>query len=196
VLLWNVYFIGQTLILSPRLVEGRHVGEPAGEPAGVANRVLSAAILTAAVGLPFLEPWGRWDVWPSWAVYATAPPQVRFEIRGDAAARLPESLRRFVGSSPDDAGADERAWHAFRIDRWSLDSVAAPIYPQARFQTAVGLAVARRYGLDDGIRAVALGRADRRTGRRRREVVTGQAAIERWASRFILNVDAASPWSR
>jgi hypothetical protein len=99
VLLWNVYFIAQNVILF-----GWAGGLPAGELstgertsiASQQGRVGTArwAIRGLAVFVllfPLTEPLGICDVWPAWAVYATAPERARL-----FAGRSMRAARRFI----------------------------------------------------------------------------------------------------
>jgi hypothetical protein len=73
------------------------------------------------------------------------------------------------------------------IDRWSLESLGVPVYPQARFQLGVTEAIGRRYEMGGFIQAIHFYPSHRWTGDRRREVFIGVDAIAEAASRSWLN---------
>ena len=127
---------------------------------------------------PLLEPWGLCDHWTSWAVYAAKPEMVSVFIHEDEQSQFPSEMSRYFASP---AITDE--WRQVRIDRWSLDSVLVPLYPQDRFQVGVALGMADRFKLKQ-LKVVIEGPADRWTGRRTTQVHEGLEAVEQLASRY------------
>ena len=99
----------------------------------------------------------------------------------------------FVSEEQSDADAMARflagksAWRELRIDRWSLEAVGAPIYPQDRFQVGVALAIAEKYDLGQDIRVEIDGPANRWTGRRTTEIYRGAEAIRKLVLQFRFN---------
>lgn len=181
VLLWNFFFIGQNLLLfaRPALACPAWRKQPAGTR-------LAWAVTGLAVLLPALEPFGGWDHWPGWAVYASRPERVYVSVAETDAKRLPENLQPWL----EPAGSFD-PWRQLRIDRWSLAAVGAPIYPQDRFAVGVALAVARGPGKPD-IRITRDSPADRFTGKRTTQVVTGTEAVAEFTRRFRLNAQPRS----
>jgi hypothetical protein len=200
VLLWNVYFIGQNLLLFRRPAAGwrrtagpglwvrlREIARgfmPASASAGVGH-----AAVFLAVWLPALEPFGLLDNWPAWAVYAPGGERERLLVNdSDAKALLPDELRSYDGPIFAE-------WWEVRTDLWSLDSLYAPIYPQDRFRVGVAAAVAERYWLradpeEDWLNSALLvveSRADRFTGKRTRATCRGVREIRDYADSFRLN---------
>jgi hypothetical protein len=174
VLIWNIYFISQNWLLfyTPRREHDSTRG----------NRRWVDVLTAVVVLLPFLEPWDRFDHWPSWAVYTAHPAVVRVYVDGQQLNNLPESARAFVG--PENPLS---RWRTVYIERWSLDALAVPIYPQDRFQLGVAIALSEADGMDDGIRVVIDGRANRWTGHRNQRELVGRKGLLQEADRFLLN---------
>jgi hypothetical protein len=192
VLIWNVYFIAQNYLLFGTLrrkcaAESSFVSNETALQRGSlrANWRWVDVLVVAVVLLPLLEPLGRFDHWPSWAVYAAHPAVVRVSIDKRQLDNLPDSARAHLG--PNNPFC---RWRPVHIDRWSLDALAVPIYPQDRFQLGVAIALTETDGLKGGIRVVIDGRADRWTGHRSRRELIGRTELLREAKRFWLN---ASP---
>ena len=74
-----------------------------------------------------------------------------------------------------------------RIDRWSLEALGAPVYPQDRFQVGVALALAEKYNLGQDIRVEIDSPANRWTGNRSTKVYQGAGAIRELAGQYRLN---------
>ena len=101
VLLWNAYFIVQNLLLfSGGATESARAAGAAVEPDSgrLANRA-TQALLVAAMLLPILEPWGLWDAWPSWSLYAPNCERTTVLVQRSAAGAL-GPLEAFVESVP------------------------------------------------------------------------------------------------
>lgn len=196
VLIWNGFFIAQNLILFAHFPETRPSGSlktdsPAEPPRwriGLGYGWVAMVIL-----LPFLEPFGLFDHWPAWAVYASRPERTFVYVAEDRVPDLPPELQEFLseGETPPDAAArflaGKPAWRRLQIDRWCLESVKAPIYPQDRFQVGVALALAETYQLGEAIRVDILSPANRFTGERSTRVLEGQNAIEKAAGEYWWN---------
>jgi hypothetical protein len=86
--------------------------------------------------MPAFLDWGYWDVWPSWAVYSSRGGGATLFVRSDDVKRLPEVVRPFV--RPPAPLSD---WHPVDVDRWSLEALKCPVYPQNRFRMAVAAAL-------------------------------------------------------
>jgi hypothetical protein len=181
VLLWNVFFIVQNVVLFG--VAGERTPTDEGgfdrpdqperrSTAGLASRCAVRGLVAFIVLFPLTEPFGVCDVWPAWAVYATGPERLRVYVDAVDRGRLPPDVQKYVDGPRFE---DERC--LVRIDRWSLESTRAPLYPQNRFRLGVALALAQAAGLDGSIHVEIDGPADRWTGRRSSSTVTGAAAI-------------------
>lgn len=158
VLLWNVYFIAQNLLLFRAVapVEIREDEMPHDEP-------IAATALYVVVGAlvwPVVETWNYCDHWPAWSVYAPRVERTSCFIHRTEQERLPESLRAFLEPATDDDN-----WLLVRLDNWSLATLQTPVYPQNRFQLAAASAVIRQYGITR-FRVILYSTADRWTGDR------------------------------
>lgn len=152
VLLWNVGFAWQTVVLfRPR-------GESASQPATTGSEKLAAALCVFAIAAPLLTPFGLGDQWLGWALYAPGGERATLYVHNAAVDRLPASLARFA-----DLPADGSPWRRLRLDDWQLAETSAPIYPQNRIHAALAVALAERFPLTGRLRLVvesAAGRVD------------------------------------
>jgi hypothetical protein len=196
VLIWNAYFLVQNVVLFGPL-RGRRsavVAQQSGDAGPTSNIEMRGAVTSAspaarltegltvaAMLLPFLEPFGLFDVWPSWAVYAGGTEQVTVHVHVQTRERLPTELLRYTSTRRIDG------WNRLMIDRWSLDTLNAPIYPEVRSQIGVALWIARLAKTDDGLRVAIYSRADRWTGERAIRVLKSTAEIEQELDTFWLN---------
>ena len=117
------------------------------------------------------RPTAWFDLWPSWGLYASSAERVTLLVHRREIDRLPDDLRRFV--LPADDPLD--AWMTLRLDRWALEALGAPIYPQSRYQLGVAEAVIARYQLGHRARVIRWGLANRFTGKRRQDVPISSA---------------------
>jgi len=187
VLLWNAYFIVQNVVLfwTPRAAvtaSNLSPADPTLAERRPAPRAIVVLVLAAAV-LPILEPTGWFDIWPSWGLYASSAERVVFQVHRLAEDQLPAGLRPFVEqpSDPDDP------WLTVRIDRWALEALSAPIYPQNRVQLGVAQAIADEAQLAERGRAIRLGLADRWSGERSQSIVQGAAQFDAARGEYYLN---------
>ena len=195
VLVWNLFFLVQnwilffrgrvertnaplTLALSPAdRGEGIREDAVAGRTVRVGNS-LAWVVVIAALIWPAFESFGFCDHWPAWAVYAAKPERVTVSVHEDELLKLPETLKKYLGQQ---TVADE--WHPLRIDRWSLDAVYVPLYPQDRFQVGVALGLVRDFELEQ-LRIVIEGPANWRTGKRVIHEFVGLDSIESLANSY------------
>ena len=104
------------------------------EPSPATARLrLTAALI---VLLPLSGLFGIADNWPSWQLYSPRPDVVRLYIDEVSVGQLPEHVQPFVGQP-----APLDRWCPVRLDRWSLATTRAPLYPEDRFQLTVVRAV-------------------------------------------------------
>ncbi len=151
VLLWNIAFVGHDWLLFGRRASGvskvtRSVseGERSADIDSRPNALERSPSLTLRVTFiliacvwPITERWGLCDHWLAWSVYSTQIERVGVTLTEEGAQRLPESARRLV--------VDGELW----LDRWSLNALDVPIYPQLRFQFGVIEGLRRRCGADN-----------------------------------------------
>lgn len=176
VLVWNLFFIVLNLLLFsnrwPTLLTGHEELAPmASAPTRFGPR-FATWLMIAVVTLPLLEPWGRFDHWLAWGLYAPKSSRAMTYVHRSARDRLPNSLERHLHEEDPDS-----PWLRLRIDDWSLAELDVPIYPQDRFQLGVAEAVGRRYGLNRLLRVVLMSPADRYTGERETTTLEGVQAI-------------------
>ncbi len=184
VLIWNAFFIVQNWLLFAPPVKASLAETPSRKeaPRGqnkieIAGWVLLAFVLIAPLG----EPFGFWDHWPSWAVYAARPEQAVVAIHEDDLPRVPEELRKYLQPS-----TLLEPWHPVRLDRWSLNATRAPIYPQSRFHVGVALALAERSELTT-LRVTIFSSPNRWTGQRERKDFIGLDAVQELAETYACN---------
>jgi hypothetical protein len=185
VLVWNVYFIVQDVVLfwTPRR-------PPRVAPRGAARSVFRShapwgvqATIVAAVVLPLLAPTSWFDLWPSWGLYASCAQRVQLVVHRRELAQLPDALRCVAEASSDPLDP----WLNVRLDRWALAVLGAPIYPQNRYQLGVAEAAIVRYGLVHRVRVLRFGLADRLTGEREHDVLPTLAKISAAANEYTFN---------
>lgn len=180
VLVWNVALLVEVLVLFSPRPEGVTAATP---PARVAwIEVPARLIVLAALVMPAFERYGFWDTWPSFALYASHAERVDVAVAAGQEGRYPSSVRARLGP-PDGTGS-----RRLDLNGWSLDQRGTPVYPQGR--AMLGLAAALARGGPGGpreVRATILGRADRWTGRRSSQALSGWRSIRLRARRFRLN---------
>ncbi|WP_145116023.1 hypothetical protein [Gimesia panareensis] len=198
VLIWNIYFIIQDLLLftanqtldCPRTAKTEaQISEESLSPgrATVLERV-PLLLVWLAILAPLLEPTGYFDHWPAWGLYASRHDRVVLLVNEQARAQLPASLQPFV-----DPPQPLSPWCRVRVERWSLAELGAPLYPQARFQLGVAIGVGRllqqlpETEASPRIKLLFEGAANRWTGKRNVSEYTGLKEIEALSDRFWLN---------
>ena len=184
VLVWNVYFIVQDVLLFglSTVTRWRHTCDNL-SPIEVSSPRLSSGLICAVVLLPFLAPTAWFDIWPSWGLYAPSAERVQLLVHRREAEQLPGELQSFVEAMP----GGEDTWLVVRLDRWSLESLSAPIYPQNRYQLGVAEAVIAKYGLLHRARVFRFDLADRFTGEREYTRFDGLAEVIGSAGEYYLN---------
>ncbi|HVJ84504.1 MAG TPA: MauE/DoxX family redox-associated membrane protein [Caulifigura sp.] len=165
---WNVLFIVQNVLLfrSRKVVASTELPVLDTSP-GLCRggRLLDRAVgtlLVMALVMPAFQPWGDWDVWPSWAVYSTRGGWTTCFVHQDDVAKLPSAAQKHVGDPPPLSD-----WRPIDVDAWSLAVLRCPVYPQSRFR----LGVARALSQHATIRVERRTAPDRRTGESRMEVI-------------------------
>ena len=193
VLIWNVYFAAQAyvLFLGPTRPERGFPSEPVDRPTHQASlgRNFAVTLTAIVIGLPLLEPFGLCDHWLAWELYATHPSRAVFFVSTNAREKLPADLKPFVREPPFG-----ESWSRVEIDRWSLEAVSAPLYPQDRFQLAVAVAVTLTLGLERDARVLLQSPANRWTGERATHELIGLAAMQRAAADFRCNARPRNRW--
>ena len=185
VLVWNVFFLVQNWWL---FCHGRNratvLQMDDSIRRGTRDRIgnsFAGLVVVAVMVWPLFEPFGLCDHWPAWAVYAAKPERVTVLLDEADVAKLPERMKRYLRTprAHDD-------WYPLRLDRWSLDAVYAPIYPQDRFQVGVALGLARDFHLNQ-IQIVIESPANGWTGKRTVKQYAGLEAIAKLADSYRCN---------
>jgi hypothetical protein len=128
-------------------------------------------MIAVVVFMPLTERFGLWDHWPSWALYAPHSSRVQVDVAAGSISRLPRELVALLLEKPNDEAYGDLDWVSVPIDAWSLQTLDAPIYPQARFQLGVARHIANEVDADFQVRVTILGSADRFTGHRQRKTL-------------------------
>lgn len=192
VLLWNLFFIIQNGLLfwnTKGQDQATHSSEQFRLPRNqITGNQMAWLVVASAMAWPSLESFGLCDHWPAWAVYAAKPERVTLFIDEGDAHRLPEALQRYV-----DAQISFGDSFRLKLDRWSLDTLRAPIYPQDRFHVGVTLALAQKYQLDH-LQLVIEEPANRWTGRRIVHEYVDTRTIQKLAASYRCNaIPRSSP---
>ena len=189
VLIWNAYFIGQNLLLFRR-VGSVEANAPRRRVEGTGAAAATTLVALAAI-LPALESIGRWDHWPSWAVYSSRPAIVTMLVHDTRIDDLPPSLQLCVGPSEPLS-----EWRPVSIEHWSFQAVNCPVYPQERYRLAVIRAVAEQADLRDDVIVRLESAPDRWTGKRAQRELRGIAGIRARCGDFWLNTRARSVYQK
>jgi hypothetical protein len=188
VLIWNAYFMVQDVLLFCTFSDSPAAAPSDVAPFGgrsVAQRCVEAGVV-AAVVLPLLAPTTWFDLWPAWGLYAPCAERVTLLVHRRGLEQLSDELQLLTESPQDPLDP----WLALRLDRWSLESLGAPIYPQNRFQLGVAEAVITRYRLGHLARVARLPLARRFSGERAPQesaVFMGLPQIIDAANDYLLN---------
>lgn len=181
VLIWNLFFIFQALILfwanstsnDPQTHTDHSAAQGSREnsPHKKASYQDRLALLVAAFALCFpLTQWiGICDHWPAWQVYS--PSSSRAQLLNDRP-----------------------------VSQWSLEELGVPVYPQSRFQMAVAFAAAEKAARDEQgngrlrFQIELKHQSNRFTGKRNNEMLTGPDQFKMKKSGFWLNTRARKNW--
>ena len=194
VLVWNVQFAVLAYLLFIRSITHPEASSAADstEQRHLIDRLpnwvqwSSSMLIAIPIVMPVTERFGLWDHWPSWALYAPHSSRVRVEVSGPNISRLPADLLKW-SNVPHSSEEDSLEWVNLAMDRWSLESLDTPIYPQARFQLGVARELADIVDSESSIRVIVLGCANRFTGERTSEVLLNNEQFDEAASKFWLN---------
>lgn len=183
VLVWNLFFMAQAWML---FTERPMNEEPVAD--GTRWRVperLCLVLTSAVIAFPVSESLGYCDHWAAWELYSPRSSRVQIAIHESAVDRLPEQIQRQLSPAVDDGG-----WQQLHIDRWSLESLSVPIYPEDRFQMGVAEALTNHYELALAIHARQQGASDRWTGQRIESSLVGSDQLKAAGDLFWINVNA------
>jgi hypothetical protein len=201
VLLWNLYFIAQVLLLfRPAQSTPQSSAQSSWSSLLLPGSRTGSALVLVMLVMPIGERWGYWDHWPAWALYAPHSSRAAMWVSTAAVPRLPASLQSELDRNSQAGEVDQPGWVRLPLDRWSLASLGAPIYPQDRFQLGVAIAIAEQAGLDRDLHVELRGPASRFSGERQRQQLGGLPAVRQAAERFYFNASPrrflSHPWGR
>ncbi|QDU82174.1 hypothetical protein Pla110_39290 [Polystyrenella longa] len=192
VLIWNLFFIVQNLVLFgfPRpepetasLPEAPNPEKPALTSRVVADRKkqLGYALFLLVILMPAWGSRGYWDHWLSWEVYTSDQEKFLILIEDAEEKNLPVELAPYL-LPPKPL----ETMRFLNVNSWSLDTKHAPAYPQSRFQWGIWRDIQNRYPdlktqiiLDDAI--------DRFSVDSWRDAFMNEESIDRLKSRFLFN---------
>jgi hypothetical protein len=182
VLVWNALFIGLWILLYPNV--SAHRGETIETSSTAASPrstpVVSVCFLAAWL-FPLMEPFGGYDHWLSWGLYSPRNSRVTLHVH-----------QTVVPAAGDNdvldylSAVDEEGWRRVEIERWSLDVLHVPIYPQDRFQWGVVFAVVDELELER-FRIDVYSMADRMDGKRTMRRATSRSQLDDPQWRWRLN---------
>lgn len=191
VLLWNAVFIGMNGILWWQLKQDSRqtafqfqwmpeVGSGDAKPKLRQFAVASVGILLMV--LPIGERLGIVDHWPGWALYAPHSSRARIELLFSTADRQPAVVRQYVKSESEGLAP----WEYIAIERWSLEQLGVPVYPQQRFYVGVARALAESTD-EFAIQVTLLDTASRWSGVRKQRVLNSRSELERAGNDYWFN---------
>lgn len=180
VLVWNLFFIVQAVILFANWPlnasqQDNDSHRPISEPLGY-------VVAGLVIAFPLTESFGCCDHWPAWELYSPRSSRAFVAIHESATDRLPASIQPFL--APPTEG---NAWRQLYLDRWSLETLAVPIYPEDRFHLAVALALAEQHDLQLAIHVTQQTASSRSTGARKERTYRGYEQLAAATRKFHVN---------
>ncbi|RCS46056.1 hypothetical protein DTL42_16335 [Bremerella cremea] len=176
VLLWNVFFFVQAILLFWFPV-------PTATPQPACWNVrLAQAICGLVLLFPTLELIGLGDPWPSWGLYASHVGRTHCFLVRHAATKLPEDLQKYVA-----ADSTNDLFVPVELDQWSLRTTGAPMYPGERFAFAVGRSFVLKTNTAKVAQFVLESPAGRFQEDRQTNKFSGETLAEQSRQRFWLN---------
>ena len=115
---------------------------------------------------PLLRPTQMWDHWLAWGLYSPSNSRVEVYVYDSSRDRCGEDLQKYF-SETDMQFSSTR----FAFERWSLEELGVPIYPQARFQKAAAIVWLKQHGLLDQVILVEYSPSHPVTGEREKTMV-------------------------
>lgn len=176
VLLWNVFFLAQAILLFGFTF-------PTDVPETSGGKVRAAQVICGIVILfPTLELVGLGDPWPAWGLYASHVGRTHCFVVRHAAASFPEDIQKYVETDSSDD-----LFVPIDLGRWSIETTGAPIYPGERFSFAVGRALVLKTGTANFVRFVVESPAGRFQEDRETDTFSGEELVPQSRERFWLN---------
>ena len=129
-----------------------------------------------------MERQGYWDHWTSWSLYSPHTSRAKIELHQSVVGNLDHFQR--ISLMPDN---DFDQWQEINLSEWSLSTRGVPVYPQARYQLELAAIIASGLSDTHGVRVKLQGVSDRRTGRRREELLFNLHEINQARRQFWLH---------
>ena len=129
---------------------------------------------------PLLRPIQLWDHWLAWGLYSPSNSRVELFLPDSTRAKLRAQQLETYLMDDHVFGRNRTGIPKFALDKFTLDELGVPIYPQASFQKTVATEFLRQHGLLDDCRLDELGPSNPRTGDRTRTQV--DLSRERWGA--------------
>jgi hypothetical protein len=178
VLIWNIWMAMQTPVLFWPIATST-ASKPPPERKAPRGDYIAAALVIAAIVLPFSTRWGWWDTWPSWGLYAPGAERSTVLVHELGLTRLPPQIQNHVRG--------DETWRQLKLDQWVLSEFGAPLYPQNRVRLALALAMLDRHQLGDLLRVELESPTDRWTGERASRLLTDRREIAKQLQTYWLN---------
>ncbi len=184
VLLWNLFFIAQAILLFA--FEPAADAEEKPVPSTIGTRLAQLVCLTVIL-FPTLELIGLGDPWPAWGLYASHVGRSHLFLSRHAVATLPEDLQPYV-----DVEESEDLFVPVHLEQWSFDRTGAPLYPGQRFAVATARAFVAKTNTAAAARIVLESPAGRFQDERDAEAFAADKVPMESDRRFWLNTRARS----
>lgn len=83
---------------------------------------------------PLFRPVEAWDHWLAWGLYSPSNSRVEVFVSDSSRDQCGEGVQKYFSETDKQFGSSR-----FLFERWSLEELGVPIYPQARFQKAAAI---------------------------------------------------------
>ena len=186
VLIWNLFLLGQAFFFWVFIRWEHKDAQPSQQRSVPIAERLALALVAFVLVYPLTVHVSICDHWLAWEVYAPRTSRAKLEISPSDIGKLPKALQPFLSVKAANDG-----FQVLDLNRWSLITIGAPIYPEDRFQFGVAVDVVRQCNLKSFRIAVA-GESDRWTGKRAWQIVTRHDELDRLADDFRLNTHSRS----
>lgn len=159
VVVWNAMSVLFVVWLFLRPKEMTPVERSRADSVAYLGMVFAIVVLVG----PLLRPVQLWDHWLAWGLYSPGNSRVETFVSEGASQRCGEILQQYFTESADQFGSRK-----FAMDRWSLNELGVPIYPQARFQRGASIGWLRQHEILDQATLVEYGPSHPVSGQRTR----------------------------
>ena len=176
VLLWNLFFISQAILL--------FWFDPEEVPTfcGTWKERIAQFVCAVVLLFPTLEVIGLGDAWPAWGLYASHVGRTHCFIVRHAVDSLPDELKTYV-----DTDSTNDLFVPIELSRWSIEATGAPIYPGCRFAFAAARSLVMKTGTANFVRLVVESPSGRFQDIRRTDAFSAEHLDQDSRQRFWLN---------